>query len=155
MTETDLHKPVLVIGYGNSLRGDDGLGPHVASLLSQQVDPAAVHILTPQQLTPDLAERVAASRMTILIDARVGNVAGRIHHSLVSIPDRAAPTFQHHITPESLAGVTHALYRVSPLMHLFTAEAGSFEIREGLSPELLAAAEDLVGQVMNLLSNGP
>jgi len=154
MTSLDLHKPVLVIGYGNTLRGDDGFGPYVASQLAARVQHPDIQILTPQQLTPDLAGQVAASRMTILIDARVGDHPGRIHRSLVPVPDRAAPTFQHHITPESLAGVTHALYSVTPLMHLFTAESSSFEIQEELSLELLAAAEDVIVQVMNLLITG-
>ncbi|MBN2556442.1 MAG: hydrogenase maturation protease [Anaerolineales bacterium] len=153
MTETDLHKPVLVIGYGNSLRGDDGFGPHVASLLAQLVDPADVDILTSQQLTPDLAAQVAASTLTILIDARVGGEPGKIHHSLPLVPDRASPTFQHHITPETLAGVTHALYGVTPAIHLFTSEAVAFEVPDGLSTELQAAAEDVVQQILNLLAD--
>lgn len=153
MTSADPHKPVLVIGYGNTLRGDDGFGPCVASLLAQRTQAADVEILTPQQLTPDLAEQVAASRMTILIDARVGNLPGRIHHSLIVVPDRAAPTFQHHITPETLAGVTQTLYGVTPLMHLFTVEAAAFEIPEELSPQLLTAAEDVAGQIKRLLAH--
>ena len=51
MTSADPHKPVLVIGYGNTLRGDDGFGPCVASLLAQRTQAADVEILTPQQLT--------------------------------------------------------------------------------------------------------
>jgi len=153
MTSSDRHKPVLVIGYGNTIRGDDGVGPYVASLLAERVDLQDVHILAPQQLTPDLAEQVAASRLTILIDARIGENPGRVHHVVIESPSRAAPTFQHHITPETLAGVTHTLYGVTPPMHLFTAEAATFELQDGLSPELLAAAEDVAGHIVTLLYN--
>lgn len=151
MTEQGLHKPVLIIGYGNTMRGDDGFGPYVASLLAEHVQEPDVLILMPQQLTPDLAAQVAVSCMTIFIDARVGHTPGQIHHSLPCVPERAAPTFQHHITPEVLAGVSLALYGVVPDMHLFTAEAATFDVQQGLSPELQDSARNVVEQILSLL----
>jgi len=152
MTEQEFYMPVLIIGYGNTLRGDDGFGKYVASLLAERVQDPDVLILMPQQLTPDLAAQVAASRMTIFIDARVGENPGRVHHTTIQAPDRATPTFQHHITPEVLAGVTRALYGVVPEMHLLTAEATTFEVREGLSPALHDSAGDVIGQILTLIS---
>ena len=63
----------LVIGYGNRLRGDDGVGWEVASRLAAAVPSEAAHILTVHQLTPELAEPVSEADLVIFIDAsRVG-----------------------------------------------------------------------------------
>ena len=43
----------LVIGYGNELRGDDGLGPYIAARVEEQCLPH-VRTLTVHQLTPEL-----------------------------------------------------------------------------------------------------
>jgi hydrogenase maturation protease len=57
----------LVIGYGNDLRGDDGAGVHAASLVAAR-SPRSLVIVT-QQLTPDLAEDIAAAARVVFVDA--------------------------------------------------------------------------------------
>ena len=52
---------VLVIGYGNALRSDDGVGPAVASALSSDVRAFGLTVLQRHQLTPDLAPEFAAA----------------------------------------------------------------------------------------------
>jgi len=46
---------VLVIGYGNTLRGDDGLGQRAAEALAQRALPDGVEVLSCHQLTIELA----------------------------------------------------------------------------------------------------
>lgn len=149
MTAADPHRRVLVIGYGNTLRGDDGFGPAVASLLEKQVGEKST-ILTPQQLTPDLAEKAAGHSLTVLIDAEEGDEPGYVHHRIIQAPARAAVTYQHHITPEMLAGVALALYGVEPEIHLFSVESASFEIGEGLSPAVSDAVGTVLQQILQL-----
>jgi hydrogenase maturation protease len=61
-------RQVLVVGYGNDLRGDDALGPRVAEAVAEcswpQVEAVAV-----RQLLPELAERVARCAHVIFADA--------------------------------------------------------------------------------------
>ena len=59
----------LIIGYGNPLRGDDGVGWEVASRLAVIIPSEAAHILTVHQLTPELAESVSEADLVIFIDA--------------------------------------------------------------------------------------
>jgi len=145
------HNRVLVIGYGNTLRGDDGFGPYVASLLSDQLAFEWVTIQSLQQLTPDLAEHVARHEVTILIDAQEGDSPGTIHHHVIQTPDSASPTYHHHITPEVLAGVTKALYGKDPDLRLYSVEAVSFEIGEGLSPAAASAVQAVIQEIMEFL----
>ncbi len=45
---------ILVLGYGNELRGDDGLGPLVARTVADANIPG-VRVLTARQLLPEFA----------------------------------------------------------------------------------------------------
>ena len=63
---------ILVIGYGNSLRSDDGAGCRVADIVASWELPY-VRSLTVHQLTPELAEPIAQSDLVIFIDACVSN----------------------------------------------------------------------------------
>ncbi|MGB7620863.1 MAG: hydrogenase maturation protease, partial [Terriglobia bacterium] len=60
---------ILVIGYGNTLRGDDGAGPRVAEMIARrfpQVDSLVLH-----ELQPELAEAVSGYEEVIFVDAHV------------------------------------------------------------------------------------
>jgi hydrogenase maturation protease len=63
---------ILVIGYGNSLRSDDGAGCRVSDIVATW-DLPHVRSLTVHQLTPELAEPISQSELAIFIDAFVGD----------------------------------------------------------------------------------
>ena len=60
---------VLVIGYGNSLRTDDGVGPRVAELVAADPRLAGAVVVACHQLTPELALDMSAARLIVLVDA--------------------------------------------------------------------------------------
>ena len=64
----------IIIGYGNTLRRDDGAGVAAAETLAR-VHPEA-NVMTAKGLYPELAERVAACEMAVFLDAsaRTSNV---------------------------------------------------------------------------------
>jgi hydrogenase maturation protease len=62
---------ILAIGYGNTLRGDDGVGPLVAERLAAQNLPNLESLAVPQ-LMPELAADMAQVEIVLFIDACVG-----------------------------------------------------------------------------------
>ena len=73
---------VLVVCYGNPLRGDDGVGWIVAEKLQQRSLPDFVFIQTHIQLTPEQAADLSEADLAIFIDACDGNLLGLFHASL-------------------------------------------------------------------------
>ena len=55
---------VIVIGYGNPLRGDDGVGLAAIERL-ESLAPREVELIFTQQLTPELAQSVATASLAI------------------------------------------------------------------------------------------
>ena len=58
----------LIIGYGNPLRGDDGLGWRAAEQLAEIIPQSEAEVIACHQLTPELAEPISRARLVIFID---------------------------------------------------------------------------------------
>jgi hydrogenase maturation protease len=61
---------ILVIGYGNTLRNDDGVGPKTADAIAA-LNLLDVRTMACAQLAPELADPVARARLVIFVDAAV------------------------------------------------------------------------------------
>ena len=133
----------LIIGYGNTLRGDDGAGILAAELLMERIQDPEIEILPRHQLTPELMEPISRAAHVIFIDASVSGRAGKVHR----IPLRPAPAcarFTHHATPESLLAGAQSLYGHTPEATLYTIPGRNFEPGQDLTPSVRQAVNDLV-----------
>ena len=133
---------VLVVGYGNPLRGDDGLGWHAAEAL-RPVLPEA-EILTVHQLTPELAEPASRADLVIFLDAAEGGAPGEWREEPAGGPPDASRAFTHHITPPTLIAAAGTLYGHAPEAVLFSMTGESFDFREGLSATVARALPAMV-----------
>lgn len=57
----------LIIGWGNSLRGDDGIGLKVAELLERRLIQADIRCSL--QLLPEMCEEISRARQVVFVDA--------------------------------------------------------------------------------------
>lgn len=152
----------LVIGYGNQLRGDDGIGQLVAAEIEQwnlpQVCVEAVH-----QLTPELAAMLASVHGVIFVDACVyaGEVEELLNAETAEFPvtvERIEPATEggsfslgHLSNPRSLLALTLALYGHAPQGWLVSVPGIHFELSDRLSPiaeKGVAAALEQIEQLI-------
>jgi hydrogenase maturation protease len=122
----------LIVGIGNPLRGDDGLGWAVAEQLSRNSQPGyAIH--TVYQLTPELAQQMADARLVVMIDASHEGVPGELR--IRALPTSAQPSAvgTHYSTPEELAALTTALYGHCPPVVVVSMTGADFSLREQFS----------------------
>lgn len=142
----------LVIGYGNSLRADDGVGWHAAMRLASDARFEDVEVIARHQLTPELAEDVASAEAVVMIDARVGGGApGSIEIRRVS-PSVPRSRMSHHMDPSGLVGLTQELYGNVPSVWVVSVRADSFDEGEKLSSAAAAALPAVAEEVARLLS---
>jgi hydrogenase maturation protease len=124
---------VLVLGYGNTLRGDDGIGYQVAETVSEwqlpQIRSIAIH-----QLLPELAADIAEVEMVIFVDAVVTVDPARSDIIITSLVAGGDENFSTHIiTPQLLLGLTQKLYAATPDAYLLTIPAIDFTLGANLS----------------------
>lgn len=99
---------VLVIGYGNPGRCDDGLGPALADELERAQLPG-VHVESSYQLNVEDAARVADFDVTVFVDASLCGPAPYFVREVE--PWIGTPEFTtHSLSPEGVLGLAHRLY---------------------------------------------
>jgi hydrogenase maturation protease len=137
---------MLILGYGNTLCGDDGVGVYVAQALLDADLPDTVRVVTAYQLLPEMAADIYDESHVIFVDARVGHSPGEITREVIR-PDKRMDSPGHHLLPARLLGLTCALYGTCPEAVLFTMTGRDFDPGDSLSEPVRAHLPDLIERV--------
>lgn len=131
----------LVLACGNSLRGDDGIGPWLADWAGKQFpDRQGFRIISRQQWTPELAEEVARAGAVLFIDCSLESAPGSATLAPVEPNTQALPLGTHHLSAAELLALARELYASLPREALLlTIGAGSVELGKDFSDALTAA----------------
>jgi len=122
---------VLIIGYGNDLRGDDGVGPKTVEAVAALELPG-VQCRTCHQLTPELAETISRASRVVFVDAGVESGESVEVAALSATEDAAART--HAVSPAALLAMARELYGKCPPAWLVTIPIESTAHGESLTP---------------------
>jgi len=136
---------ILIIGYGNSFCGDDGIGPCAAELLAERELPGVQSIAT-HQLTPELAAVISLADTVIFIDAAYGPTPGEI--ICREPPPAVSSAFSHHVSAVTLLDSAEVLYGRRPqTAYMYTITGGKFGLGDPFSREVASALPDLLSQL--------
>lgn len=139
-------RTTLVIGYGNPLRGDDGLGWAVVDALQDRTGVTAV---STHQLLPELADRIAQAEKVVFVDATVEGEPGDIRVTAV-FPQTIGTASTHQMSPGVLLSYVAELYGRCPPAHLITITGQDFGYTETLSPLLASKLPDILNNVCEI-----
>lgn len=142
MTETKTR--CLILGCGNTLRSDDGVGPLLCDWAEERFasDPA-VRVFSDHQWTPELAPEIASAESVLFIDCTLDTAAGQIILREIQPTPLKPGLVTHHVGAPELLAITRDLYEATPRKALLlTIGAGSIELGEGFSPEMEKALPD-------------
>jgi hydrogenase maturation protease len=160
--DADNQPRILILGYGNVDRGDDGLGYYVVSELARraaqiEVEPyddlptaltGNVHLLFLRQLTPELAETLAEYERVCFVDAHTGNVPDDLNIVDLESGFQTSP-FTHHMTPATCLALAHSVYGRAPQARLVSVRGHEFGFSRALSPRTAELAEQAVEKIMD------
>lgn len=123
---------MLVIGYGNPGRMDDGLGPAFAERIAAAGLPG-VEVQQDYQLTVEHALALVATDRVVFADALIGS-GGPFDFKVVK-PAEQGDFSSHSLSPETLMGLVATLYGAAPEAHVMGIAGVEFgKVKEGLSP---------------------
>ena len=125
---------ILVIGYGNPLRADDGLGCHVARQIAHHLrGDERVTVIPCHQLGPETAEEIAAAEFVIFVDATTEGEPGTITQTTV-VPDTGfIGKMGEQMTPAYLLAAAKEIHGSCPPAVLFNMAGWCFEFGEHMS----------------------
>jgi len=122
---------LLVIGYGNTLRRDDGVGPKVAEAVAALNLPD-VRTLACPLLTPELAEAVSRARLVIFVDAAVDTPREVQLRKLA--PADSSQIMAHAASPATVLALARDVFGHAPEAWWLTIPVQDLGIGEEFSP---------------------
>lgn len=153
---------MLVLGYGNTLRRDDGAGAVAARLLA--ADPRlrreGVEVREAYQLLPEMSLDIAEATLVVFVDADAAGLPGSVEiHQIdpgtASRDDadaRGEPgASSHHVGGGELVALAAALGGRAPEAVAVGIGVADLEMGEGLSPAVEAALPRVVDIVADLV----
>lgn len=152
-------RKLLILGYGNPDREDDGVAWHILHALSVKLGLPApdsyedefpeseqIDFAFQLQLTPEMAEDIAAYEYVCFIDAHTGNIPEPVRLITVKSEFQNSP-FTHHLTPQSLMSMCETIYGKRPDSALLSVLGHRFLFTRELSQE----TAELVPQAVQLI----
>ena len=160
-----MSRRVVVIGVGNPYRRDDGIGPAVAAAV---VGPPGVVVVSCPAEPTAILDAWEGARLAVLIDAAVGEPAGRVRAGTLdecTAPEK--PVSSHDLSlsqtyelgralgraPDALVVVTIGIGMTSGIS--MTSGIGDAGYGIGLSPAVAAALPEAVRIVERLVAEQP
>jgi hydrogenase maturation protease len=149
----------LILACGNTLRGDDGVGPWLAQWAEDRFSGSThLRILTRQQWTPELTEDIAQAESVLFIDCAVNTAPGSVHLEDIAAAAISVQPSGHHMDATQLLALTRELYNALPHIAIqLTVGAGSTEMGEQFSYAVEAALPRACSQmeetIQQLLGN--
>ena len=151
---------VLVLGVGNPLLGDDGIGAAAIHRLRQEPLPRGVEVFDAGTSTIDVLADLARFERVIVIDAV--RAAGAVPGTVVEFDlataevEGAGPAFSaHEFELGGLKALAAALGVKLPPVHVVGLVPVEVELGQGLSPAGMAALGPIVERVLRLVRAGP
>jgi len=139
----------LLLACGNTLRGDDGIGPWLADWAEQRfADQPGLLVINRQQWTPELAADLAEAETALFIDCSTATEPGSVNLVEVAPARRTTGVGTHQVSAAELLGMAEELYGSLPRQALLlTIGAGSTELSEEFSQAVLDAIPSACAQL--------
>jgi hydrogenase maturation protease len=157
-------KKVLIIGYGNPDREDDGVAWHILRALTIKLglpspdsyedefpESAMIDFAFYLQLTPEMAEDISAYEHVCFVDAHTGSIPEPIRLIEVESEFQRSP-FTHHLTPQSLLSMCETIYGQKPESALLSVLGHRFLFSRELSGETAALVPQAVESILDWLN---
>jgi hydrogenase maturation protease len=138
---------LLVIGYGNTLRSDDGVGPRVAGAVGALRLPG-VRTLICQQLAPEHTEPVSQASAVIFVDAAV-DAPDEVQFRKLE-PNESSQLMAHAADPRTMLALARDVFGCAPEAWWLTIPAMHLGFGEEFSPETEAGFQEALRRIQSL-----
>ena len=140
---------ILIIGYGNPHRQDDGLGPYVVNRLKKRLNHIpGVYFLTMHQLTADIVEKLQYFDIIFFIDATVDELRYGFKFSKVKPEFGLSHYLTHYLKPSLLLGLLQSTYHHNPVTVEVAIQGNNFGFRQELTSEAKTRAEKAISEIV-------
>jgi hydrogenase maturation protease len=144
---------ILIVGYGNDLRGDDGAGRRAAAEIDAWSLPG-VEVIAVHQLTPELAAPLAVAERAIFLDSRPASSGAAVRVDRLH-PAGPSSGLAHTCDPRSLLGLADTAFGHAPEAWGITIPSTDFSFGAPLSPLAERGIASALEAVRHLVARSP
>ena len=143
-----MKRPV-IIGYGNPLREDDGLGWRAADLLASHPGLGSAEIIQRHQLLPELVEDLTNAAVVVFLDAAMDLAPGEVRCERVEAEEMNGCS--HQFGHSQLLGLAIDLNGCGQVAYLIRGGVCKTDLGDRLSPVGCRCAEAMADAAIRLL----
>lgn len=144
---------ILVIGYGNTHRSDDGAGYRAALDYLNATPAGAVQVIAQELLKPQVVEEMSTADLVIFLDSsNCQGEPGAVAEQEVIADRRADGLFAPPLTPARALQACRVVYRRSPRTVLISVRGDNFGFGARLSPAVEAALPEMLTRLKAIVS---
>lgn len=130
---------ILIYGYGNPGRQDDGLGNHMVDVMRQWAEENNNYILdfdSNYQLNIEDADRIKDKEVVIFVDASVEDITD---YCITKVyPDSNSIEFtMHACSPSFVSKLCGDIFKKTPFIYLLHLKGYEYELKEGITEKAL------------------
>lgn len=149
-------KPILILGLGNPLQGDDGVGCRVVEALQTYTLPDTIEVMDGGTPGIGLLNLLEGRARVILVDAAEMNLAPgevrRLTTDQVTLTGSAQQLSLHRAGVADALALARALNIKLPEIVFFGVQPASVEWRASLSPAVQAAVPRVIAAMLDELN---
>jgi hydrogenase maturation protease len=156
---------VLILGYGNIDRQDDGVAWHILVEVMKRLGVTPPNLEEDEmpvtsgdyefqfhlQLTPELADELGSFDKAVFIDAHTGAVPEEIHEEVVTPHYQSSP-FTHHMTTSTLLSLCKVIHKKYPLTLLVSVRGYEFLFTRSLSQRTQNLVEEAASRIIEWIA---
>lgn len=143
-----------IIGIGNSLRTDDGIGSYICEQLKRR-QLNDTEIISKVELDPALAAELHQFKKLIIIDAAANNPSFdvRVFKPIQRLAQEATSISSHGVEAVTLASLMEKLYTSKPDIYLVAVKGYDFGVGMEPTESAIANAERAIELIVDLVQH--
>lgn len=148
-------KDILIFGYGNSGRQDDGIGiemvKQIKSVLAKKTN-VNMHYYFDTQLNMEDALRISDMDIVFFIDASAEEIKSVTISKIYPSEPKSCFSF-HSFSPGFILKLCQKIYKKSPKVFLVLVKGYKWDVKEGLSFKGRENMAEAINRMIKLLQN--
>ncbi|MCU7549137.1 hydrogenase maturation protease [Chitinophagaceae bacterium LB-8] len=137
---------IAIVGVGNIIRSDDGLGSFVCCMI-EELDVPGVKTLTVHQLNTDIIEELLAYKHVLIVDASLYGDDAALH--LVEKDEMQVLSSSHHMNADMLKALAVKIYGRNLSIYSCAIKGVNFETGDLLSETAISNAYKALQLIKN------
>lgn len=147
------NQKVAVIGYGNDLRGDDGIGIVAVRKIRECLKDTNVDTHEYHQLSIEIIPLLCRYDKIIFIDCSTDIAHGEVSCYQIKPDNNISLTMTHHLMPEQILQLIDTLYEKNPVAYVCKVGGRVFDFGYEISKEVMASTHKVIKCCMELIES--